>query len=140
MKREPHSTYGIIQERTPFCKKVITQTSSNKNKLCFSVNLNNSDSLPANPTAAQAIAIDWGEIIFPVTPPDEFAANARTGSIPTLSAVTFCRLPNKRLADVSDPVMNTPSQPRTGAKNGNKSPDFARVIPNVVDMPEAFVT
>lgn len=64
MKREPHSTYGIIQERTPFCKKVITQTSSNKNKLCLSVNLNNSDSLPANPTAAHAIAIDWGKSSF----------------------------------------------------------------------------
>ncbi len=40
----------------------------------FKVNLNKSDSLPTNPTAAQAIAILCGEIILPTTPPTEFAA------------------------------------------------------------------
>ena len=46
------------QERLHGRRLTAVQTSSNKNKLCLIVNLNNSDSLPANPTAAQAMAID----------------------------------------------------------------------------------
>ena len=40
-----------------------------KNKLCLRVKRNRSDSLPTKPVAAQATAIDCGEIILPVTPP-----------------------------------------------------------------------
>ena len=112
-----------------------------KKKLCLTVNLNKSDSFPASPTAAQATAIDCGEIIFPTPPPEEFAASANKGSIPMEVAVTFCRPPNRRFADVSDPVINTPSQPRKGEKNGKKvEPVFANVIPNAIHIPEAFVT
>src|SRR5213080_399143 len=91
-----------------------------RKRLCLIVNRKRSDSLPASPTAAQATAIDCGEIIFPVTPPDEFAANANTGFIPMDVAVTFCRFANNTFADVSDPVMNTPIHPRKGEKNGKK--------------------
>ena len=115
-------------------------TINSRNTLCFKVKRSSSDSLPARPTAAQATAIDCGDIIFPVTPPLELAAIARTGSIPTDIEVTFCRFPNIKLADVSDPVINTPSHPNTGEKNGNKAPVLAKVIPSVVDIPEAFVT
>lgn len=108
--------------------------------LCFIVNRNKSDSFPANPTAAQATAIDCGEIIFPTTPPEEFAASAKTGSIPIEVAVTFCKLANNKFEDVSEPVINTPSHPKNGEKNGNKASVFASAIPSVVLMPEAFVT
>src|SRR3954467_10580667 len=101
-----------------------------RKKLCLIVKRNKSDSFPARPTAAQATAIDCGEIIFPVTPPEELAARASTGSIPTEVAVIFCRLPNNKFAEVSEPVINTPSQPRKGEKNGNSNePVLASVIP-----------
>jgi len=105
-------------------------------KLCLMVNLNKSDSFPANPTAAQATAIDCGEIILPVTPPDAFDASAKTGSIATLLAVSYCNGPNKLLEAVSEPVTNTPSQPRTGDKNGNTTPVFANVAANANIIPE----
>ena len=54
---------------------------NNSMKLCLMVKRNKSDSLPANPTAAQATAMDCGEIILPVTPPEALAASANTGSI-----------------------------------------------------------
>ena len=116
------------------------QTISSKNKLCFTVKRSKSDSFPANPTAAQATAMDCGEIILPVTPPEEFAASARSGSIPIDVAVIFCKLPNNKLADVSDPVIKTPSQPSTGEKKGNNAPVLANSRPKVVLIPEAFVT
>lgn len=50
--------------------------------LCFTVKRNKSDSLPTRPTAAQAIAIDCGEIILPVTPPLVFAATSNTSGTP----------------------------------------------------------
>ena len=61
------------------CRKTIIHTSNSKKRLCFKVKRNSSDSLPAKPTAAQATAMDCGEIIFPVTPPEEFVATARSG-------------------------------------------------------------
>ena len=82
-------------------------TISNKKILCLTVKRNKSDSFPANPTAAQATAMDCGEIILPVTPPEELAASANTGSIPMDVDVTCCSLANNRLAEVSEPVMNT---------------------------------
>ena len=109
---------------------------NNRKKLCFIVNLNRSDSFPAKPTAAQAIAIDCGEIILPVTPPEAFAASAKMGSIATFLAVSNCNGPNKLLAAVSEPVMNTPSQPRTGDKKQNIDPVVANVAANANIIPE----
>src|SRR5688500_4536215 len=91
-------------------------------KLCLRVNLNRSDSFPTSPTAAAPIAIDCGEIIFPVTPPEAFALTVTTGSTPRVSAEVDCNLQNKALDEVSDPVRNTPSQPSIGEKNGNSGP------------------
>ena len=87
---------------------MIAHTIINRMKLCLTVNLSKSGSFPTNPTAAAATAIDCGEIILPTTPPDALAATANSGSIPTLLAVTCCNLANSKLADVSEPVMNTP--------------------------------
>ena len=108
--------------------------------LYLNVKRSNSDSLPIKPTAAAATAIDCGEIILPVTPPDEFAASASTGSIPTDVAVTCCNFANKTFADVSDPVINTPIHPNTGEKNGNSAPVLASTKPSVVVIPAALTT
>ena len=45
-------------------------------------------SLPTNPTAAQAIAIDWGEISLPMIPPVRLADTVRIGFNPSCPAVT----------------------------------------------------
>src|SRR5688572_2791506 len=108
-------------------------------KLCFTVNLNRSDSLPTRPTAAAPMAIDCGEIIFPVTPPEAFALTVTTGSTPRVSAEVDCNLQNKALDDVSEPVRNTPNHPRMGEKNGNNGPVAARAIAIVIDIPELLV-
>ena len=97
---------------------------------------NRSDSLPTSPTAAQATAIDCGEIILPVTPPVVLAPIVRIGLTPICCAVTACRLANSALLDVSEPVRKTPSQPRNGEKNGNSAPDAANARPSVEDRPE----
>ena len=93
-------------------------------------------SCPIIPVAAVATLMDWGEIILPVTPPEEFTATASSGGIPTACAVERC-IPQKRAFDeVSEPVRNTPSQPRIGAKNGNRLPVLVKPMPRVVLMPE----
>ena len=74
------------------------------------------------PVAAQAIAIDWGEISLPATPPKMLAEVVSTGFIPVWVAVTCCSLPNKAADDVTEPVRNTPNQPIAGEKIGNNLP------------------
>ena len=74
----------------------------------------------AMPQAAVATASDWGEIILPMTPPLVLAAPVRIGLRPSCSAVAFCKPPKRTLLEVSEPVRNTPSQPRNGAINGNQ--------------------
>ena len=108
-------------------------------KECITVKLNKSPSLPTKPVAAVATAIDCGEIILPVTPPEELAATVKTGSTPTCCAVTACKLPKSAFAEVSEPVRNTPSQPKTGAKNGKRLPVPAKNRPIVALMPEKFM-
>ena len=46
--------------------------------------------LPTRPTAAQVMAIDWGEIILPVTPPVVFAATSRISETPICWAAVAC--------------------------------------------------
>ena len=70
--------------------------------------------------------MDCGEIILPQTPPAVLADMVITGSTPIFSAVTACSLPKSALVEVSEPVMNTPSQPRKAAKNGNMAPVVAK--------------
>ena len=79
-------------------------------------------SLPTRPVAAQAIAIDWGEISLPATPPKMLAEVVSTGFRPVWVAVTCCSLPNKAEDDVTEPVKNTPNQPIAGEKIGNNLP------------------
>ena len=80
--------------------------------------------------------MDWGEIILPVTPPVVLAATVSTGDRPSWLAVVACSAPNKALADVSEPVRNTPIQPRKGEKNTNAWPVWASARASVADSPE----
>src|SRR5690606_30544684 len=98
------------------------------------------DSLPTSPVAAHATAMDCGEIILPVTPPLELAATISTSLTPIWCAVVACNEPNSAFAEVSEPVRNTPSQPRNGEKNGKAAPVPANTSAKVDDMPEKLVT
>ena len=84
------------------------------------------------PVAAQATAIDCGEIILPVTPPLVFAATSRVSETLICCAVVDCSEPNRAFEEVSEPVRNTPSQPRNGEKNGNITPVPASTSASVV--------
>ena len=69
-------------------------------------------------TGAAATAMDCGEIILPITPPEILALTVITGSTPKAVAVLAWIFENNALEEVSEPVINTPSQPSIGAKNG----------------------
>ena len=122
------------------CKIVIIQIKDSITKLCFTVKRKRSASLPIRPTAAVPIAIDCGEIILPVTPPLAFAATVTTGSTPIAFAEACCILQKKAFEDVSEPVRNTPNQPRMGEKKGKRIPVPASAIAMVVDIPELLAT
>jgi len=104
--------------------------------LCGRVNRKIVLSSPTKPVAAVATEILCGEIILPQTPPDELAATVKYGSTPTCSAAVFCIPQNRALAEVSDPVRNTPSQPRIGEKNGKSEPVAVNAKPIVELIPE----
>ena len=82
------------------------------------------------------MAMDWGEIILPVTPPVVLAVTISTSGRPSCAAVVACRAANKALAEVSLPVRNTPSQPSKALKNGNSAPVAAKAMPIVTMEPE----
>ena len=63
-------------------------------------------------------------------------AAIKTGFIPSLSAVTTCKVPKSAFADVSLPVRKTPNQPSIALKNGNKIPVAANASPRVAVAPE----
>jgi len=115
---------------------VITPTMQVKIRLCFTVKRNRSDSFPTRPTAAQAIAMDCGEIILPVTPPVVLAATSRISETPICCAAVACSAANSALDEVSEPVRNTPSQPRNGEKKVNAWPVCASARASVDDSPE----
>ena len=75
-------------------------------------------------------------IILPITPPAELAAASSVASRPKRPAVTTCKFPNKALADVSDPVRNTPSHPMNALKKGKSVPVAANARPCVPVAPQ----
>ncbi len=80
--------------------------------------------------------MDCGEIILPVTPPVVLAATSSTSDTPICWAVVACSAENSALDEVSEPVRNTPSQPRNGEKKVKALPVWARASANVADSPE----
>jgi len=57
--------------------------------LCHMVNRKICPSYPTRLAAAVATKMDCGEIILPVTPPEELAATVSAGSTPIWVAVVF---------------------------------------------------
>ena len=110
----------------------------NKIKLWRTVNRKRSDSFPTRLPAAAATAMDWGEIILPMTPPETLAPTVTTGSTPMDLAVVAYNLPKRALEDVSDPVIKTPSQPSMGAKKGKSGPVLASTPAIVPVIPESL--
>jgi hypothetical protein len=64
------------------------------------------------------------------------AATASVSGTPSWWAVACCSEQNSAFDDVSEPVRNTPSQPRNGEKNGNAAPVAASISASVDDIPE----
>ncbi|MNC55491.1 hypothetical protein D3C81_1865300 [compost metagenome] len=73
---------------------------------------------------------------MPVTPPVVLAATNSTSETPICWAVVACRAANNALDEVSEPVRNTPNQPRNGEKKVNALPVCANASANVADRPE----
>jgi hypothetical protein len=112
---------------------------NNRIKLCFKVKRKSSDSFPVRPTEAAPMAMDCGDIILPVTPPDALALTVNKGSTPIAFADVAWSLEKRALEEVSEPVRKTPNQPRIGEKKGKKIPVEARAIAMVMDIPELLV-
>ena len=70
--------------------------------------------MPCRPVALVPTARFRGLIIFPSTPPEELAPTVRLGLSPICWAVTFWRLANRSLEEVSEPVSATLSHPIGG--------------------------
>src|SRR5450631_4577023 len=96
-------------------------------------------SWPNQLVAVEATTIDWASIILPMTPPDELAAPIRIGDRPSCSEVIFCRLPNRMLDEVSEPVSATPNQPSSVPKKGYNTPVPAKARPSVASTPDSRV-
>src|SRR5260370_10315848 len=97
-------------------------------------------SCPYQLVAVEATTIDCASIILPITPPEELAAAIRTDERPSCSEVIFCRLPNRMLDAVSDPVSATPNQPSSVPKKGYSTPLAANARPSVASTPDRRVT
>lgn len=80
--------------------------------------------------------MDCGEIILPVTPPVVFAATIRISETPVCCAAVAWSAAKSAFDEVSEPVRNTPSQPRNGEKNGNALPVCASASASVEESPE----
>ena len=78
-----------------------------------------SPSFPSISQAAVAMAMLCGLIILPPVAPVVLAATSNRSETPICCAAVACKAANKALDDVSDPVRNTPSQPRNGEKKVN---------------------
>src|SRR5215471_4975713 len=80
--------------------------------------------------------IDCASIILPMTPPVELVATMRTSFRFSCCAVMRWRLPKRALDAVSEPVRNTPSQPRYAAKKGYAAPADVNASPSTASVPE----
>src|SRR4029079_16141379 len=117
------SLYTTIHDNTAVdCRYTSTHMISSRISDQPMTLLNSVPSSPSNPTAATPIARFCGEIIFPSTPPDEFAAAISTGSRSAFFAAATWRAPNSEFEDVSDPVTATPIQPSRPERNANTPP------------------
>src|SRR3974390_674343 len=113
---------GTTHGTTYACSKTTTTTTARSMTEYLSVLRKMSVSLPTNPVAAHATAIDCGEISLPMTPPNRLADVVRTGLIPICVAVTCWSFPNSAADEVTHQVRQTPRHPITGETAGNALP------------------
>src|ERR1700684_1536802 len=97
---------------------------------CLNVLANTTPSLPLSSVVATPVEIFCGEIILPITPPDELVAAIRIGLRLSWLAATTWRLPNSALPDVSLPERNTATQPRNADTSGKNAPTDAAPRPS----------
>src|ERR1700722_3146093 len=100
------------------------------------VRANTAPSLPLRSVTDTPVAMFWGEIILPRTPPEELVAANSKGLSCSCRAATTCRLPNKALPEVSLPDRNTEIHPRKGENKMNQWPVDATASPKVYASPE----
>ena len=103
--------------------------------LYFNVIFVKSASFPVLPTAAVAMAMDCGEMSFAMTPPAVLAATKSAGLDPMIFAAVACMGANNVLLLTTDPVINTPIQPRIGDNSGKSFPVPATAFPKAVVSP-----
>ena len=99
--------------------------------LCLKVLASTRPSLPFRSVTETPVAIFCGEIILPITPPDELQAAIRIGLRFSCRAATTCRLPNRALPEVSLPDRNTATHPRKADSIGKAGPTEATARPRV---------
>ena len=111
------------------------QTNASKLKLYLIVILVSAASLPVSPTAAVAIAIDCGETSLAMTPPAVFAETNKDGSVPIIWPAVAWIGANNVLLLTTEPVINTPIQPKIGDSSGNTPPVVATASPSAAVKP-----
>src|ERR1700722_17997338 len=97
------SQCGIIHVKKFCCSHTSTPSSTVSKIECLNVFANTTPSLPLSSVVATPVEMFCGEIILPITPPDEFVAAIRMGLRLSCRAATTCRFPNNALPDVSLP-------------------------------------
>src|SRR3982751_2145040 len=106
------SHLGTVHGTTYACTHATTPMNVATTMLCQKVLRSTSPSCPTSPTVETPTAMFCGEIILPATAPDELVAAVRMGLMCSCCAVATCRLPNRKLLDVSLPVRKHATQPR----------------------------
>ncbi len=99
--------------------------------LCLKVLARTTPSCPFSAVTETPVEMFCGEIILPITPPDELAAAISTGLMLSCLAATTCRLPKRALPEVSLPDRNTATQPRKADSIGKAGPTEATAMPRV---------
>src|SRR4029453_4786814 len=130
----------IMPVKTYACSMTSTPTRQASAIECLNTNRRIVPSCPNQLVAVEATTIDCASIILPMTPPEELAAPIRIGDRPSCSEVIFCRLPNRMLDAVSDPVSATPNQPSSVPKKGYSTPVAANARPSVASTPDSRVS
>ena len=100
-----------------------------------STSFSTADSSPVLPSAPVAMVMDWGDTSLPIAPPAVLALTSILGSMPSLPATVLCTPANKVLLFTTEPVINTPIQPKMGESNGKILPVSAMASPNTLVMP-----
>src|SRR5579875_1999253 len=120
MPQPPLCYPGIIQGIRNCWMTTKTPSNSDKIMLCQKVLANTRPSCPFNSVVDTPVEIFCGEIILPITPPEELVAAKSTGLNPKVCAAAAWRLPNRAFPEVSLPARKTATHPRNGDNRANK--------------------